>query len=359
MKLALVTDTHFGARSDSPQFNAFFFKFWEDTFFPYLSAHQIKTVVHLGDVMDRRKFINHYIANEFQTRFIKRLYDEGIDTHIIIGNHDCFHKNTNRINSIQNLCGTYDGLHEPWIYVDPAVVSFDGVKMLFLPWICDENRDRSLKLIREAPVSLVMGHLEIAGFEMDRGLVCLDGLSADLFNRFELVLSGHFHHRSTQGPIHYLGNTYEITWADYNDPRGFHIFDTDTRNLTFVPNPYKMFYKLFYDDTTQTFDTWSTCDFSMYKETCVKVVVKQKTNPFLFDSILDKLYASSPLDVSIVENYLPVSDQIEDAVIDQAEDTMTILNKYIDGLKMDVDSQQLKEFMLNLYQDALASERSV
>jgi len=360
MKLALVTDTHFGARSDSPQFNEFFFKFWEQTFFPYLKEHNIKTVVHLGDVMDRRKFINHYIANDFQTRFMKRLYQEGIDTHIIIGNHDCFYKNTNRINSIQNLCSTYDGQNEPWIYVDPTVVEFAGVPLLFLPWICDENRERSLKLIREAPVSLVMGHLEIAGFEMDKGMMCHDGMSADLFDRFEMVMSGHFHHRSKNGPIHYLGNTYEITWADYDDTRGFHIFDTDTRNLTFVPNPYKMFYKLQYDDTVQDFEFWANAvDYSMYKDTCVKVVVKQKTNPYLFDSVLDKLYASSPLDVSIVENYLPVSESFEDAVIDQAEDTMTILSKYIDGLKMDVDSKHLKDFMGQLYQDALAAERSL
>jgi DNA repair exonuclease SbcCD nuclease subunit len=194
---------------------------------------------------------------------------------------------------------------------------------------------------------------------MDKGMMCHDGMSAELFDRFELVMSGHFHHRSKNGPIQYLGNTYEITWADYDDTRGFHIFDTDTRNLTFVPNPYKMFYKLQYDDTIQNFEHWNSLDFSSYKDTCVKVVVKQKTNPYLFDSVLDKLYASSPLDVSIVENYLTISESFEDAVIDQAEDTMTILRSYIDGLKMDVDPNQLKEFMGQLYQDALAAERSL
>ncbi len=359
MKLALITDTHFGARSDSPQFNTFFFKFWEKTFFPYLKTHDIKTVVHLGDVMDRRKYINHQIAHDFQTRFMNRLYQEGIDTHIIVGNHDCFYKNTNRVNSIQNLCCTYDGQHEPWIYVDPKVVEFDGVPILFLPWICEENREQSLQLIAKAPTSLVMGHLEIAGFEMDRGMVCIQGMSTNLFDRFELVMSGHFHHRSKIGPIQYLGNTYEITWADYDDPRGFHIFDTETRDLTFVPNPYTMFFKLIYDDAVQNFEFWNAIDFSIYKDTCVKVVVKQKTNPYLFDSVLDKLYASSPLDVSIVENYLPVSDSVEESVVDQAEDTMTILSSYVDGLKLDVDAKQLKDFMSTLYQEALMSERSL
>ena len=359
MKIALINDTHFGARSDSPQFNEFFFKFWEQTFFPYLQDHNIKTVVHLGDVVDRRKFINHYIADQFQTRFMRRLWQDGIDTHIIIGNHDTYYKNTNKINAIQNLCLSYDGRHEPWVYTDPKIVEFDGVPILFLPWICDDNREASLQLIRTAPVSLVMGHLEISGFEMDRGHVCTTGEPAEVFDRFELVMSGHFHHQSRRGPIHYLGNPYEITWTDYDDQRGFQVFDTQTRELTFVPNPYRMFYKLIYDDTTQTFDTWKQTDWSQYKDVCVKVVVKNKQNPYLFDSVLDKLYQTGPFDLAIVENYLPVTDDLETVSVDQAQDTLTILHSYIDSLKMDVEAPRLKELMNTLYHDALMVDRSL
>ena len=183
MKIALVNDTHFGARGDSPIFNKYFFKFWEETFFPYLSEHNIKTMIHLGDVVDRRKFINHNIASDFQNRFMKRLWSEGIDTHIMIGNHDTYYKNTNKVNAIHNLCTTYDGINEPFIYTDPKIVEFDGLKILLMPWICEDNYEQSMEILKTAPVEIVFGHFEIAGFEMDRGNVCHEGLDKKIFER--------------------------------------------------------------------------------------------------------------------------------------------------------------------------------
>lgn len=358
MKIALINDTHFGARSDSSHFNEFFFQFWDTTFFPYLHDHHIQTVVHLGDTVDRRKFINHQIAHDFQTRFIQRFRDEHIDIHFIIGNHDTYYKNTNKVNAITNLCASSAVSPKLMIYADPEVVVFDDLPILFLPWICDDNRDRSLDLIRTASTSIVMGHLEISGFEMDRGLVCKDGMPIDEFKRFELVMSGHFHHRSHREPIHYLGNQYEITWSDYNDQRGFHVFDTSTRDLTFIPNPHQMFYKLEYDDSVQTMEYWNQFSWSVYKNKCVKIIVRQKQNSLLFDRVLDNLYAQSPFDVSIVENYLPDHEiQLND--VNQAEDTMTIVSKYIDGLQLDVDAEKLKRLMMTLYQDALQTEQSL
>ena len=43
----LITDTHFNARNDNLAFNEYFYKFWEEIFFPYLDKHNIKTVIHL------------------------------------------------------------------------------------------------------------------------------------------------------------------------------------------------------------------------------------------------------------------------------------------------------------------------
>ena len=58
MKIALLNDTHFGARNDSPAFLDYFMRFYNEIFFPYLKDNNIKTLIHLGDVVDRRKFIN-------------------------------------------------------------------------------------------------------------------------------------------------------------------------------------------------------------------------------------------------------------------------------------------------------------
>ena len=88
MKIALLNDTHFGARNDSLIFDDYFHKFYDDVFFPYLKEHNIQTLIHLGDIVDRRKFINYRIAHNFRHKFLQRLWAEKIDTHILIGNHD-------------------------------------------------------------------------------------------------------------------------------------------------------------------------------------------------------------------------------------------------------------------------------
>ena len=36
MKIALLNDTHFGARNDSNIFDEYFYKFYDNIFFPYL-----------------------------------------------------------------------------------------------------------------------------------------------------------------------------------------------------------------------------------------------------------------------------------------------------------------------------------
>lgn len=352
MKIALINDTHAGARGDSLLFNEFFFKFWENTFFPYLKEHGITHIIHLGDVVDRRKFINYVILNQWRKRFFDVLQKEGITMDVIVGNHDVTYKNTNEINAMHELFDHYDNIK---VYTEPQENVYDGLKVQLMPWINSSNYDQSLEALRVTTAEIVMGHFEIAGFEMDKGNIAHEGLDRKTFNRFDMVLSGHFHHKSTDGTITYLGNQYEITWIDYGDERGFHIFDTDKRDLTFVANPYKMFHKIIYDDSQQDFAFWNTYDFVQYANTFVKVIVVNKQNAYMFDTVIDNLHKAGVADVAVVEDF---TDTIIDDgdLVDQAEDTMTILSKYIDGLATNVDSSKLKGLMRELYVESLNVE---
>ena len=58
MKICLLGDTHFGMRGDSLEFHKYIKKFYDNIFFPYLIENKIDTVFQLGDLFDRRKFIN-------------------------------------------------------------------------------------------------------------------------------------------------------------------------------------------------------------------------------------------------------------------------------------------------------------
>ena len=223
-----------------------------------------------------------------------------------------------------------------------------------MPWICDENRELSLKAIQDTEAQILFGHLEVKGFEMHLGSWNHEGVDASLFKKFDMAMSGHFHHKSDNGNVYYLGNPYEITWSDYKDPRGFHIFDTDKRQLNFVMNPYRMFHKVFYDDSEETFESLTKKDYSEYEGTYVKLVVQKKTNPFWFDTVMDRLYASNVADLVVVENYADFDISDED-IIDEAQDTLTILSKYVESLNVE-NKEDLDGLLRSLYNEALTVE---
>ena len=364
-KYALVTDSHAGARGDSLLFNEYFFKFWEGTFFPYLKEHGITNVIHLGDLVDRRKFINFGISDSWHLRFFKPLQDMGIKMKVIIGNHDTFHKNSNDINCMNQIFYGYDNVE---IYSESQDVFLSEENptepTAFIPWINSGNYKRSLDFIATTKAEVAFGHLEITGFEMDRGVVCDSGFNRNTFDKFDRVFSGHFHHSSDDGTIKYLGNTYQITWADHGETRGFHIYDTERRELSFVPNPNTMFHKFVYDDSTELGmeairKQISENFFDQYKGTYVKIVVVHKNDPKLYDIVLDQIYRSAPADISVSEDYnaIDVSGEVDESQL--GEDTITVLNKYVESLASNnalpasIESNKIKTLLRELYVEAL------
>jgi DNA repair exonuclease SbcCD nuclease subunit len=355
MKIALITDTHWGVRNDQVAFLDNNKKFLDDIFFPYLNTHSIGTVIHLGDLVDRRKYLNINTAKRLRTDFLDPIQDRNLGFHILVGNHDTYFKNTNSVNVLQELL--VDKYPDFKIYDNYAkVVKFAGTKIMMLPWICDENRDIILQQIGSTNAQICMGHLELAGFEMYRGSPVSHGDDRSLFGRFDMVLSGHYHHRSSAGNIHYLGSHAEFTWSDYDDPKGFHILDTETRELAFIENPFKMFRKMWYNDKDVTTEDLLDRDFSKYAGAYVKLIVQGKDNPFAFDLFTTKLYEANPIEVVIVEDHRNMDTIDENDLLNEAEDTITLLTKYIGTLETSVDTKELDNLMHSLYNEAMKME---
>jgi len=354
MKLALITDTHFGARNDSPAFAQYFDQFYKEVFFPYIDENNIDAVVHLGDIVDRRKYINYVTARHLDVTLMKPLAKRGLPCHFIIGNHDTYYKNTNNINSMRELYGNSKYENFTFYYDKPQAVDFDGTEILMTPWICSGNFEDSMEVLKSTSAQILFGHLEIKGFEMYKGAVNDHGFDRSVFDRFDVVCSGHFHHKSTDGNITYLGSPYEITWSDYHDPRGFHVFDTDTRQLEYIRNPLRLFYKVHYDDTNKTMEQVINDNFEQYKNKFVKVIVRDKSNPYWFDMYIDKLEKAGPFSVQVVEDHLNLDLESDDDIVNEAEDTMTILSKYIDSMELSTDKKRVEDTIKDLYQEALS-----
>lgn len=343
-KVALVTDTHFGARSDSIPFDNFFRKFYDETFFPEIDRRGIKTIFHLGDCFDRRKYINFNTLSSCRDYFFSAAKQRGIEVVMIVGNHDTFFKNTNNVNSPGLLLNDYDNVTA---FSGPIEYSVDGTSILLMPWICTDNYDECMKAIKISNSQVLFGHFEIAGFQMYKGHENDEGFDPKLFEKFDLVCSGHFHHRSSKGNITYLGNPYEMTWADYDDARGFHIFDTGTRELEFIQNPNNIFTKIYYDDAKDI--GYVTEDFA---DKHIKLIVVNKTDYYKFDQFVDSIYKANPLELKIVEDMSEFEAQaLGDEPVD-VEDTLTLLSQYVDAIETEADKDKIKTLMKTLYVEA-------
>ena len=349
MKVAIITDQHFGARNDSIAFLDFFEKFYDNTFFTTLDANGINTVLVLGDTFDRRKYVNFYALDRAKKMFFDKLEERGIRVHMLAGNHDTYYKNTNEVNSPDLLLVEYGNID---VISKPETIVIDGTSICMMPWICPENYQESLDHIKNTKAEICMGHFEIAGFAMYRGMESHDGLAKETFEKFDLVFSGHYHHRSSDKHIHYLGNPYELTWQDYNDPRGFHLFDLSTRELEFICNPYRMFERIEYNDKDQDPIDLDVIELA---QKYVKLVVVNKTDFYKFDKFIQKLYNKGCHEIKIIEDMSEFQDgEIGEEI--NLEDTLSVLSHYVDSIETDVDKEHIKTYMRTLYTEAVNIE---
>ena len=349
MKVAIITDQHFGARNDSIAFLDYFEKFYDNIFFPTLDANGVDTVLVLGDTFDRRKYVNFYALQRAKEMFFDRLAVNNIRVHMLAGNHDTYFKNTNDVNSPDLLLREYNNIT---VIDHPATIYVDETPICMMPWICPDNYDASLNEMKTTKADICMGHFEISGFAMYRGMESHEGLDKSIFDKFDLVFSGHYHHRSDDGHIYYLGNPYELTWQDFNDTRGFHLFDLDTRGLDFIPNPYTMFARIEYNDKeTEPVDLDALDLASKY----VKLVIVNKTDFYKFDKFIQKLYNKGCHEIKIIEDMSEFQDgEIGEEI--NLEDTLSVLAHYIDSIETDVDKEQVKTYMRTLYTEAVNIE---
>ena len=340
MKVAIITDTHYGARKGSKHLHDYFELFYKNVFFPTLEDNGIDTVIHMGDAFDSRKAI------DFQSlEWAKKVVFEPLkkyDVHMIIGNHDCYYKNTNNVNSPELLLQTYPNIKT---YSTVSEAEVGGLNILFIPWINAENYQDTVNSIKISDSVCAMGHLELNGFRAHRGHVMEEGMACDVFEKFDKVFSGHYHTRSDNGKIFYLGNPYEMFWNDVNDPRGFTIFDTETLEHIQIDNPYKLFYNIYYEDTPyQMFDA------SEYENKIVKVIVRKKSSPKNFEKFIDKLYSAGVQDLKIIENFnIEVGEDFE---IDEEENTISILHRYVEESELELDKVKVISILQDIYRQA-------
>lgn len=319
-----------------------------DFFFDHLEKNKIKKVLCLGDVYDRKQYINILTAHRTRKDLLERL--NKYETIIIPGNHDEYYKNTGAVNSIDELIRGYENIR---IVHDPEVVHIGDKNVLLIPWVSDANKEATLKAIANTKATIAMGHLDLVGFEEQRGSFSDHGMDAALFKHFTMVYSGHFHHRSLRDNVQYLGAFCEHNWSDWNDPRGFSIFDTTKIEMEFIQNPYNIFNMIQYDDQKEIIDVSSLTNLA---NSFTRIVVTSKQDLDKFDKFVRKIEAMGPYDISIIEQYVDTNDTAEIVTEQNVDDTIEVTKKYIDATDTQLDKEVLKTMMVDIFKEAQMME---
>tara|TARA_B100001113_G_scaffold126008_1_gene102874 strand:- start:5003 stop:6034 length:1032 start_codon:yes stop_codon:yes gene_type:complete len=340
MKTLLITDQHFGVRGDNQHFLNHYKKFYSKVVIPFIKASGIKEIINLGDTFDKRRSINFMSLDEAKEMWFDPLDQLGCRMTMLIGNHDIYYKNTLRVNAPDQVLSDYDFK----IIDKPTTLTYDGLDILMLPWICDDNRDEIFTAVATSKADVCMGHLELNGFEAHPGHVMESGMDSTIFNKFKRVFSGHYHQKSTKGNVTYLGNPYQLYWNDYGTKRGFHVFDTETLKVTFYRNPFDTFHKLYYNNGVSI----PTAD--EIQGGFVKLIVEEKGDYQKFDYAVKQLQSIGLGDLKIVED-LSAELECSDTTL-ETEDTMTLLESYIDEIDLKVNKSNIKSVMRSLYVEA-------
>lgn len=343
-KFVVLGDVHIGARNASPVVCEYQLNFFENELIPYMQKHGIKTILQLGDLFDSRKFSSHVILYEWKTRFFDLLKANDIHLITLLGNHDIASRNSLRVNASNIHLSHYDNIT---IVADVVDMEIEGSKFLIVPWVCSENSASVRTAIENSDSLYCAGHFEFSGFEMQKGVEAHGADDPEEYSKFDMVFSGHYHTRGKKKNIVYTGVPYEMTWADFNDQKGFHVFDSSKHSVSFVKTCLTLFNRIEYNDK----DVEPT-ETSGLEGTYVKVVVINKTDPYKYEKFLTNIISQNPADLKITD----IENDFDNVDIDEEldlEDTKTLIEKFIDQSETNLDKSKLKDILKTMYMKAL------
>ena len=360
MKIAILNDTHFGVRNASDIFIEHQKQFFSNVFFPYLKENDIDTIFHLGDLLDNRRALNPKALYEMRKMFLEPLRENKIHCYIIAGNHDLYHKDRSEVSGLKEAIGFFTD--SVTLIQEPLDTLFGSTLFGWVPWINQSNEKKSFDYInKKSKADVLLGHFELNGFEMHSGQMCSNGVKKEklLFDRFDKVLTGHFHHKSSKDNIHYLGSQFQLTFNDVGDQKFFHVVDTETRHLEAIQNPYSLFYQTKYEQN-------GLLRKEDFHKKFVRLAVYEKPDLYEYDKTIALIESFEPYDLTIQDYSLLIENEkeMEDMDLDSLDslswkDTLVFSNKFIDS-NVDLESSHLdKDTLKRIFGEIYSEANSI
>lgn len=340
MKICILGDLHFGIKNHDTRIAQAQACFFDRVLFPYLKSNNITTIIQTGDFFDCRRAIKHATMASVR-RFAST--KNGLNWYVLVGNHDlalkeCMHP---------NACTEILSVYENFTIIDKATtINVDGIDIDLIPWICQENKKDIKSYISKSVSKYAIGHFELSGFYYYKGLAS-DGENKGFLSDYIQVWSGHFHTRSENGNIRYVGTPYQLTHGDADDSRGFEVFDTETKEIEFVQNPFNLYTKIYYN-----YNTFDKDSVQNYKDMHVKIIIEDRGNAAAFDMLIEE-FGKVAYTVDVIDNFDVVST--DSSLKIDITDTLKIISDYIDELdEQPPVKKEIKKIMTALYKEGIA-----
>lgn len=355
----MISDIHFGCRGNSEKYISLIETFFLTTLKKAIDDNNITDVRILGDLFDNRNTINVRTMNSAMKVF--RWYCDkmpNVKFKILLGNHDIYYHNRTDINSIECL----RHLENIEIIDSLEIETIANKKIVMVPWLILES-DTYNKFMGLAngtqKYDLLLGHFEARGFEVVPGVEDTDGLESGVFSNFKKVFSGHYHLRDTRGNMSYLGCPYQLTWGDYGNDKGIHIYDVETEETTFIknedsPNHIKIIMSDLADGKKESL--------RKVKNNVVRLVVDKKYKDAMILKVVSVIEALKPFKLDIDNQYIEedvTSESIKDIDLSRLNDPLSFLIEYIKTIELPSDVEialnkdELKKQVTELYQKIL------
>ena len=231
MRGFVITDTHFGARSNNLDWLSVMMKYFKEEFIPYCreNVREGDVLIHSGDLFDSRQSLNLIVMCE-----VIRLFEE-LSTifekmYIIPGNHDVAKKTDNDISSLECI----KLIPNLKIIKDYEHIQLGNFNTLFMAW--QHTKEKCNQVLLDSTADIVFAHSDFFGVTFDGVRDIKDGIIFSDIKKFKRVYSGHIHHRQEKDNLLLLGTQYQITRTDGNNVKGFYVIDFDDLDETFIPN---------------------------------------------------------------------------------------------------------------------------
>jgi DNA repair exonuclease SbcCD nuclease subunit len=284
MRLLLTGDWHIGIRGDSELYHSIFKKWVIEFLIPTLINENVEVLCILGDFYDNRNAVNTKSDNLGIWAIEYILSKTKGKIYMIVGNHDTYLRSSREINSLKKF-EQYDRV----IVINSTLkLNFGSRDIVFVPWVLEEEIENLSKIKGD----ILLGHFPLTGYEMTRGIKETKGFSLESFKKnFLKVFSGHFHLRNDI----YVGNPFQMSWADTEDDKGITIFDTETLNVKFIQNIISPVYKKIYLSQIKN----KIISLDIITGNFIKIFIDDKYTDKMIEKLQEVIISKKPLSFSI------------------------------------------------------------